>query len=139
MFNLLVVSKNIYRPHGRKKISSGRWDGNKQLFSLALSMLFTSIWDSFLTQASVFLLFQYDGTLSRGEGSDLFEQSWPLRISRNFSRNWLGLNNIYEILSWDSMNLGNQYVFESPTIKLKLENMGIGFTVFLKCVWKDNF
>ena len=72
-------------------------------------------------------------------GKGLFEQSWPLRISGNFSRNWLGLNNIYEILSWDSRNLGNLYIFESPTVKLKLENMEIGFTVFLKCVWRDNF
>ena len=37
-----------------------------------LSMLFASIWDSFLAQASVLLLFQYAATLSRGEGPGLF-------------------------------------------------------------------
>ena len=42
-----------------------------------LSMLFASIWGSFLAQVSALLLCQYTTTLSRGEGPDLFLQSGP--------------------------------------------------------------
>ena len=38
---------------------------------------FASIWDSFLEKASVLPLFQYAATLSRGNGPNLFLQSWP--------------------------------------------------------------
>ena len=48
---------------------------------LLLSMLFASVWESFLAQASLLLLFQYVATLSRRKGSDLFLQSGP---SQNF-------------------------------------------------------
>ena len=37
-----------------------------------LSMLFASIWGSFLLQALTLLLFQHPATLSRGKGSSLF-------------------------------------------------------------------
>ena len=43
------------------------------------SMLFASIWDSFLAQALVLLLFQNTATLSRGEGPDLFLQNEPFQ------------------------------------------------------------
>ena len=59
---------------------------------------FSSIWDSFLAQASVLLLCQYTATLSRGRGLIYFYIVDYSRISRNFSRNWLGLNNLCEIL-----------------------------------------
>ena len=36
-----------------------------------LPILLAGIWDSFLSQALVLLLFQYTATLSRGGGSDL--------------------------------------------------------------------
>ena len=42
-----------------------------------LSMLFSSIWESFLAKASMMLLFQYGATLSRRKGSDLFRHSGP--------------------------------------------------------------
>ena len=60
-----------------------------------LSVLFASIRDHFLAQASVLLLFQHAASLIRGKEADLFLNS---RISRNFSRNWLGLNNLCDIL-----------------------------------------
>ena len=50
-------------------------------------MLFASIWDSFLAQASVSLLYQYAqyaATLSTGEGTDLFLQSGPFQNSQEF-------------------------------------------------------
>ena len=49
-----------------------------------LSMLFASIWDSFLAQASVMLYFQYAATLSRGEGPHLFLQSGWYQNFRKF-------------------------------------------------------
>ena len=78
-----------------------------------LSMLFSSIWDSFLAQASLLLLFQYVATLSRGKGPDLFLQSeFPYsRISLNFSRNWLGLDNFCEISLQNLRKLGSYFVF----------------------------
>ena len=62
------------------------------------SLLFASVWDSFLAQATVLLLYQYAATLSRGKGHDYFCKVDHSRISINFSRNWLGLNNLCEIL-----------------------------------------
>ena len=47
-------------------------------------MLFASIWDSFLAQASVLLLCHYTVTLSRGEGPDLFLQSGPFQNFQKF-------------------------------------------------------
>ena len=47
-------------------------------------MMFASIWGSFLTQASVLLLFQYAASLSRGEGPELFLQSEPFQNFKNF-------------------------------------------------------
>ena len=49
-----------------------------------LSMLFASIRDRFLAQASVLLLFQYAATLSRWKGSDLFLQSGPFKNFHKF-------------------------------------------------------
>ena len=63
-----------------------------------LSMLFTSICDSLLTEASVLLLFQYAATLSRGEGSDLFLQSGPFENFHKFFQELTCLNNLCEIL-----------------------------------------
>ena len=42
-------------------------------------ILFASIWDRFLSQASALLPFQYAATLSRGKGSDLFLQNGPFQ------------------------------------------------------------
>ena len=56
-----------------------------------LSMLFASIWESFLAQTLVLLLCQYAATVSRGKGPDLFLQSESFQ-------NWLGLSNLCEIL-----------------------------------------
>ena len=47
-------------------------------------MLFASIWDSFLAQALVLLLFQYAVTLSTGRGPDLFLQSKPFQNFHEF-------------------------------------------------------
>ena len=41
-------------------------------------MLFASIWDSFLAQASVSLLFQYAATLSGGEGDWFISAKWTI-------------------------------------------------------------
>ena len=41
-------------------------------------MLFASIWDSFVVQASVLLLFQYAATLSKEEELDLFLDKWTI-------------------------------------------------------------
>ena len=76
-----------------------------------LSMLLVSIWDSFLAQASVFLLCQYTATLSREKGRGTkgliyFCKVNHSRIYRNFSRNWVGLNNLHEILSQNLRKLG---------------------------------
>ena len=49
-----------------------------------LPMLFSSIWDSSLAQASVLLLFQYSATLSRGKGPDLFLQIGPTQDFHKF-------------------------------------------------------
>ena len=46
-----------------------------------MSLLFASIWDSLLAQASVLQFFEYAATLSKKEGPDLFLQSEP---SQNF-------------------------------------------------------
>ena len=49
-----------------------------------LSMLFASIWDSFLAQASVLLLFQYAATLCRQKRPDLFVQSGSFQNLHKF-------------------------------------------------------
>ena len=72
------------------------------------SMLFPIIWDSFLAKALVLLLFPYPETLSRGRGLIYFCKVDHSRISINFSRNWLGLNNLCEILSKNLRKLGKQ-------------------------------
>ena len=83
--------------------------------------MFSSIWDSFLSQASLLLLFQYVATLSRGKGHDLFLQSeFPYsRISLSFSRNWLGLDNFCEISLQNLRKFGSYFVFRQ----------------FLKSIW----
>ena len=48
---------------------------------LPWSMLFASIWDSFLAQTSVLLLCQFAVTLSAVERADLFLQSRPFENS----------------------------------------------------------
>ena len=42
-------------------------------------MLFASVWDSLLEQASLFVPYQYAATLSREEPADLFLQSGTFR------------------------------------------------------------
>ena len=49
-----------------------------------MSLLFASIWDSLLEQASVFQLFEYAATLSKKEGPDLFLQSEPFQTFYEF-------------------------------------------------------
>ena len=53
-------------------------------------MLFASIWDSFLAQASVLPLYQYAVALSKGEGPDVFLQSGPFQNFQKFFQelNW---------------------------------------------------
>ena len=63
-----------------------------------LSMLLASIWKSSLAQASMLLLCQYAATSRRGRALIYFCKVDHSRISINFSRNWLGLNNLCEIL-----------------------------------------
>ena len=53
-----------------------------------LAMLFTSIWGSFLAQASVLLLCRYIAALRRGEGLDLFLQSEPFQNFQKFFQEW---------------------------------------------------
>ena len=48
------------------------------------SMLFVSVWDSFLAQASVLLICQYVVTFSSGKGPDWFVKVDQSRISINF-------------------------------------------------------
>ena len=54
--------------------------------NLPLSMLFASIWDRFLAQASVLLLCQYAAIFGRGEGADIFLQSGQFQNSQKFFR-----------------------------------------------------
>ena len=62
------------------------------------SILFASISENFLAQASMLLLFQYVATPREGrERSDLFLQSGPFQT-------WVGLKNLYEILSQNMSN-----------------------------------
>ena len=57
-----------------------QWRPNKFWDQSPPSMiLFASIWDSFLVQALVLLLFQYLATSSRGKGPDLILQSRPFQ------------------------------------------------------------
>ena len=62
------------------------------------SVLFASIWDSFLAQTSVLLLCQYAATLSRGKDSDVFLGSGPFQNFHKFFQELFGLNNLCEIL-----------------------------------------
>ena len=58
----------------------------------------------------------------------------------NYIRNWDFSEVVISALKVGSVNginmrfrERNLYIFQSPTVKLKLEMWGIGFTVFLKC------
>ena len=51
---------------------------------LQLSMLFASIWDSLLAQASMLLLFEYAATLSRKRSLIYFCKVDNFRISKEF-------------------------------------------------------
>ena len=82
---------------------------SKTNLSHPLSMFAASIWDSWLAQASVLLLFQYAAALSNGGGLIFFCKNDHSRISRFFSGNWFGLNNLCEILSWNLMKLVKKY------------------------------
>ena len=62
------------------------------------SMLFAITWGSCLAQALVLLLFQSAAAMSRGEVLISFCNVDHSRISIIFFRNWLGLNNLCEIL-----------------------------------------
>ena len=56
-----------------------------------------------MVQASVLLLCQYTATLSRGAGAWFISIRWNIPgISENFSRNWVGFNNLCEILKMRS-------------------------------------
>ena len=55
-------------------------------------MLFANIWDSFLLQASVLLLFLYVATLSREEGPDLFSQNGPFQNVYKFYQELVSIN-----------------------------------------------
>ena len=72
-------------------------------------MLFASIWDSFLAQASELLLFQYAATLSRGEGPDLFLQTGPFQNFHKFFQEltW------YQKFMWDIVASGQQMIEDS--------------------------
>ena len=65
---------------------------------LLLIRCFARIWDSFLAQALAFPLWQYATTLIRGRGLIFLCKVDHSKISRNFFRNWIGLNNLCEIL-----------------------------------------
>ena len=54
-----------------------------------------------------------------GGGPDLFLQSKPFQNSRNFSRNWLGLNNLCEILWLPNVSLIWQFGFFGPNLPRK--------------------
>ena len=71
-------------------------DGNN--LSPPLLMLFVSIWDSFLAQASVLQLFQHATKLIGGRGLTYFCKVNHSRISGSLSRNWFGLYNLCAIL-----------------------------------------
>ena len=68
-----------------------------------LSMAPTSIWDSFVAQASLFLHCQYAATLSRGRGLTYLCKVDHSRTCRNFSRS---INSVCEILSQSLRKLG---------------------------------
>ena len=81
-----------------------------------LSILFASIWDSFFTQASLLLLFQYAVILSRKRSLIYFCKVDHSRFSIIFSTNWLGFNNLFEILSQNLTKFGkwDLYLFGFP-------------------------
>ena len=70
-------------------------------------MLFASIWDSFLVEASVLVLCQYAATLTRGEGADLFLQSGPFQ---NFQKIFQELT-WFESFMWDVVVSRNHTYF----------------------------
>ena len=85
------------------------WKTSHKFWEQSSSLIINIVcqyWDSFLAQALVLLLIQYTATWSRGEGPELFLQSEPFQNFQNFSRNWIGLNNLYEILSQNLRKLG---------------------------------
>ena len=53
-----------------------------------LPMLFASIWDSLLAQASVLVPCQYAATLSRWKGPDLFLKSGPFQNFHKYFQEW---------------------------------------------------
>ena len=77
-------------------------------------MLFGSIWGSFLGQAFLLLLLQYNTTLSRGRGPDFFLQSGPfhnfhkffheLTWSQNLRKFKVNLRKIKSVVIWFSIN-----------------------------------
>ena len=71
-------------------------------------MLFVSIWNSFLVQALVLLLFQYPATLSMGEGPDLFLQSGPFQNFHKF----------FQVLTWSQQYMWNIAALAQPILKM---------------------
>ena len=77
-------------------------------------MLFGSIWGSFLGQALMLLLLQYNATLSRGRRLDFFLQSAPfhnchkffheLTWSQNLGKFNVNLREIKSVVIWFSIN-----------------------------------
>ena len=67
-----------------------------------LLMLFSSIWDSVVEQASVLLLFHYAETLNSSEGPDLFLQNGPFQNSHKCFQELTFLNNLFN-LYWVTM------------------------------------
>ena len=91
------------------------------------SMLFASIWDSFLAQASVLLLCQYTATLSRGRGLIYFCKVDHSRISRKFFRNCVGLNNLYEILLPPFMKITQSFYFQTKYLNAGSNSRWLNF------------
>ena len=69
------------------------------LYVLLFFMFLSSICDSFLAQASVSLLCQHPPPLSRRDGLIYFCKVDHSRISGNFFRNWLVLNDLWDIVT----------------------------------------
>ena len=71
-------------------------------------MLFAIIWDSFLSQASALLLFEYaaEWVCVWGGGGGGAGRARPFKDFHKFLRNWFGLNNLCEILSQNLWKLG---------------------------------
>ena len=97
-------------------------------------MLFASIWDSFLTQ----VWYRYSANILQhwvgGRGLIYFCKVDHSRIFINFSRNWLGLNNLCEIL-WPRGAMDGQLSLDWPRSAIAPRNMAPSLIRICRIQW----